>query len=322
MGVMKAVDSRFDSAALIDIAVAHGYKATPRSLELWRYRGLLPRPERQTSGRAVWLYPPGTEHQLLRLLHWRGRTRNLGEVLLALWIEGFEIELDYVREALVRFVDRWDAMIKAEVAGTSKEDEGALVDSLARKFARMRGEAGLPRGSRMRLSDRERACGYLVAAMFGMNDELAKRETDLPHLERLLGIRRGHDGGLSPELGLKNGDAQVARLPTPEEAREPVQTARPYELEFVRRVIRVFLVVLPAVLPALLADQAAKAVDVIDFARRSFTDSPPALFPFMVTVFLVSLRAKELALEDLREPMDALDPSAITQEVMETPLDG
>jgi DNA-binding transcriptional MerR regulator len=315
-------DSQLDSAALIDIAVGRDYKVTPRSLELWRYRGLLPRPERQASGRAVWLYPPGTERQLLRLLYWRGRTRSLDEILLALWVEGFEIELDQVREALLRFVERWGAMIKAEVAGTSKEDEEALVDALARKFARMRGEAGLPRGSRMRLSDRERACGYLVAAMFGMDDELSRREADIPHLERLLGIRRGHDGGLSPELGLKTADAQVARLPTPEEAREPVQAAQPYELEFVRRVIRVFLVVLPALLPTLLADQAAKAVDVIDFARRSFIDPPPALFPFMVTVFLVSLHAKELAPEELQDSLNALNPDAITKELMEAPSDG
>jgi DNA-binding transcriptional MerR regulator len=315
MGVMEVVESLLDSAAMIDIAAAHDHKVTPRSLELWRYRGLLPRPERQASGRAVWLYPAGTERQLLRLLYWRGRTRNLDEVLLALWIEGFGIELDGVREALVRFVERWEAMIEAEVAGTSKRDEEALVDTLARKFARMRGAASLPRLSRMRSKDRERACGYLVAAMFGMEDELTKREGDLPHLERLLGFRRGHDGGLSPMLGLKDAKGQIARLPTPGEAREPVRTAQPIELEFARRVIQVFLFVLPAALPTLFADQAVKAVDVVNFARQSFTEPPPGLFPFLLTVFLVSLRGKEPEMGELREPLGALEPNVVRREL-------
>jgi hypothetical protein len=317
MGAMELVESQLDSAALIDIAATRDYRATPRSLELWRYRGLLPRPARQASGRAVWLYPAGTERQLLRLLHWRGRTRNLDEVLVALWIEGFEIKLDRVREALVRFVERWDAMIQAEVAGTSKGDEEAVVDALARKFARMRGEASLPRLSRMRLSERERACGYLVAAMFGMEEELAKREADLPHLERMLGLRRGHGGGISATVGLNDAKGNVARLPAPAQAREAVRTAQPIELELARRGVQVFLFVLPAALPALFANEAVKAVDVVDFVRRSAAEPPPALFEFLLTVFLVSLRAKEPAMEELQAQLGAMEPNAFRQGLAE-----
>lgn len=316
MGAMEALDSRLDSAALIDAAAAHNYKATPRSLELWRYRGLLPRPERQLGGRAVWLYPEGAEGQLLRLLYWRGRTRNLDEILIALWIEGFPIEMDRVREALIRFVERWEEMIKAELAGSSKGNDEAVIDALARKVARMRGKEGLPRLSRMRLEDRERACGYIVAAMFGMEDELAKREGDLPHLERLLGFRRGHGGGLSPMLGLKDSQGQVARIPTPEEARRSIEAAKPYELEFGRRVVQVFTMLLPALLPILFADQAVKAVAVVDFAKQAFAEPPPALFPFLITVFVVSIRAKEPALEELQEHLEALndvDPTSLLE---------
>jgi DNA-binding transcriptional MerR regulator len=300
---------------LIDLAASHDQEVTPRALELWRYRGLLPRPERQSGRRAAWLYPSGTEQHLLRLLHWRQRTRNLDEVLVALWVEGFEISPDHVREALSRFVDRWEEMIEAEVSDSSEQGEAAFVDALARKFARKRGEASLPRLSRMRLEDRERACGYLVAAMFGMENELAKREEDVPHLERLMGFKRGHDGGLSPLLGLGDEVGKMARLPTPAEARTPIRTARPEELELVRRIIQLFLFVFPQALPALFSDQTAKAVDIIDFAHKSFTKPPPTLFPLLATVFLVSLRAKDPAPEDLRTHIDALDPSIVRQQL-------
>lgn len=314
MGVMEAVEPLLDSAAMIDMAAAHDHKITPRSLELWRYRGLLPRPERQAGGRAVWLYPAGAERQLLRLLYWRRRTRNLDEILLALWVEGFEIEPDDVREALVRFVGRWEAMIEAEITGTLQGEE-ALVNAIARKIARMRGAASLPRLSRMRLKDRERACGYLVAAMFGMEDQLARREGDLPHLERMLGFRRGHDGGLSSMVGLKDAEGRIAGLPTPAQARESVRTARPIELELARRVVQVFLLVLPAVLPDLFADEAVKALDVVTFARRYFTEPRPGLFPFLVTVFLVSLHDKEPEMEELREHLGALELDAVGREL-------
>ena len=61
-------DDWIDAPGLIALAAEHGYKVSARSLELWRYRGLLPRGE-QPTGRAAWLYPPVSKGQLLRLLH-------------------------------------------------------------------------------------------------------------------------------------------------------------------------------------------------------------------------------------------------------------
>ena len=308
---MKSEPPRPDSAALIDAAAARGHEVTARSLELWRYKGLLPRPRRQPSGRAVWLYPAGTDDRLFRLLHWRERTRNLDEVLLALWVEGFEIELDRVRAALARFVDRWSEMIEVEIGGASEEDGAAVVDALARRVARMRGERSLPRVSRMRLSERERACGYLVAAMLGMEDELAKREADLPHLERLVGLRRGHDGGLAAVLG-SDVRSQAASLPTPARATEAVRGASPHELEYVRRILRLLLVVLPVAVPTLFADHAAKAIGAVEFARRFLADPPPGLFPFMLTALLVPLRENGPGEEELSTHLDTLGSTSLS----------
>ena len=322
MGVMEQLADRPDSAALIDLAASRGHEVTARSLELWRYRGLLPRPERQPGGRAVWLYPRGTEQQLLKLVYWRERTRSLDEVLLALWVEGFDIDLDCVRQALLRFVERWQEMIDAEIAGAADRDEEAFIDALARKLARMRGKGSLPRLSRMRLEDRERACGYLVAAMLGMEDELARREDDVPHLERLLGLRRGHDGGLSPMLSLRDRSGQMPRLPTPAQARTPITTASPAELELARRVVQLFLYVLPSALPALFADQTAKAIDAIDFANTSLTEPPPGLFPLLITTFLHSLSAKNPTPNDLQNHIDALHPSSVREQLAQLTAGG
>jgi hypothetical protein len=110
MGVMTS-DSWVDTQALMAMAKAAQIPVTARQLELWRYRGLLPRPVRQPGGRAVWLYPPGTEQQLLRLLHWRERTPSLEHVRLGLWIEGFPIDLAGVRGALLTFVDAWTRLL-------------------------------------------------------------------------------------------------------------------------------------------------------------------------------------------------------------------
>jgi DNA-binding transcriptional MerR regulator len=300
-----------DAAALIEAAAVEGRSVSRRSLELWRSRGLLPRPERQAGGRAVWLYPRGSERQLSRLLYWRQRTRSLDEILLALWVEGFAIEGELARGALLRFTQRWLTMIDTELGEAAKKDETAFVDAWARKVARVRGKGSLPRGSRMRLADRERACGYLVSAVFGMEDELARREADLPHLERLLGLRRGHGGGLSTTMPLRDGGGEGMRLPSAKETEGAVREARPEELELVRRVMWMLTTLFPVLIPTLFVEQAVKAHEFTEIAVGFFSEPPPGFFPFAATVLLVLLRSKEAGLEELRGHLEALQPSVV-----------
>jgi hypothetical protein len=313
---METAIERPDTAALIAVAAEARHTVKARSLELWRYRGLLPRPERQPGARALWLYPAGTERQLLRLLHWRERTRSHDQILVALWVEGFEVEPDRVREALGRFVAQWSAMIEVESAGSEGEGEREVVDRLARQLARMRSKAALPRTARMRLAEREAACGYMVATMLGMDEEVRRREADLPHLERMLGMRSGHDGGLSTTLGLRVEGGEVAPLlPSAGKVREATAVASAAELELVRRIVGISVVLLPLALPLLLADQPAKAAHLVDVARELFADPPPAAFSFVVVVFLTLLHAKEPTLEELERHLGALEPSNVANEL-------
>lgn len=301
------------TADLIAAATEQGHEVNPRLLELWRYRGLLPRPQRQPGGRAIWCYPDGSERWLARLLHWRDRTPSHREILVALWVEGFPIELHRVRGTLIDFVAKWSEMIKRETATTaSRSSERALVDGLARKLARMRGKgAPFPRRVRMKLRDRERAFGYITAAMFGLEEELECRRADISHLERMLGIRTGREGGLSPTLGLVDPDGNAVQLPTPAQALDAVTKATPKELELVRRLVQIVIGWLPILLPILFAELGAKSVHLIDLIHDLFSDPPPAALTFLVTVLLVLLHSQEPSTEELEKHLQALDPELV-----------
>lgn len=197
MGAMK--DDWIDAASLIELAAKHDFKVRARSLELWRYRGLLPRGE-QPTGRAAWLYPPVSKSQLLRLLHWREKTRSLDLILIALWIEGFKIDIADARASLRAFVDAWEREMTRELDGAG--DVSTAIEVLARKFAGKRGKAALPRVARMTMDERIRACAYALAFAFNDEDEIARRKGDAVLLERMLGLRTGRGGGLATVMPL------------------------------------------------------------------------------------------------------------------------
>ncbi len=93
----------FSSAELLRLAHDRGYhEVTGRQLETWRHQRLLPRPARagQAGLRPLWLSPPGTERQLLRLCELRSQTRDASLLRITLWLEGFEQDLPDVRAAL------------------------------------------------------------------------------------------------------------------------------------------------------------------------------------------------------------------------------
>lgn len=316
MGAVEEAPVGATNADLTVAAEAEGHVVSSRSLELWRYRGLLPRQQRRPGGRAVWRYPAGTERQLARLLHWRERARSHGEILIALWIEGFPIELRHVRTTLVDFVAKWKQMIERETDSSKEAGEGVLIDQLARKLARMRGRgAPFPHLVRMRLSDRERAFGYLIAAMFGMEEELAKREEDIPRLERMLGMRSGRDGGLSSALGLVGPGGDIARLPTPGQALEAVTEAVPEEFELVRRMLQIFLGWLPVLLPVLFSEQAVKSVHLLDLSRELLLDPPPAALTFFTSTLLVLLHSQDPSLAELSRHLRTLEPELVQKEL-------
>src|SRR5579864_505446 len=136
--MMGVVNVEPTGEQLLALAVSAGHDLNERTLELWRYRGLLPRPSRIG---GVWAYPVGTERQLLALLRFREQTRSLELIRIALWVTGFPIELESVREALRQFVAAWGEAFERErrTAGLDAADDLAgAVDALARRLAAMR----------------------------------------------------------------------------------------------------------------------------------------------------------------------------------------
>lgn len=240
-------DAWVDSHVLIDLAAEHGREITQRTLELWRYRGLLPRPQRRPGGRAVWLYPPSTARQLLRLLHWRERSKTLDEVRVALWVEGFAIELETVRKALGEVVDAATSAFRRELGPA--ESRSSTIDLLARKLAAMRSRAPIPRVVRMRSGERARAYGYMLALVSGDRAELEQRKDDAMLLDRMLGLRSGHGSGLA-ELSPLTGEL-VQALPgiSAKEVQHVIGSASEEEYEFVRLLARSLLLWVPMLLP-------------------------------------------------------------------------
>jgi hypothetical protein len=308
-------DDWIDAAGLIGLAAEGGDKISTRSLELWRYRGLLPRGE-QPAGRAAWLYPPVSKNQLLRLLYWRGKTRSLDLILIALWIEGFPIDVANARASLRTFVDAWEREITRELDGA--DDVSSAIEALARKFAGKRGKAALPRVVRMTADERRRACAYALAFAFNAEDEIARRKDDAVLLERMLGFRTGRGGGLATVMPLDEDTLRLAGLRPPGQLRDMLDSAADDEFEFVRRLLHAIVVWVPLVIPQLIEQYGEKARPVGELARKLFEDLSPEYHAFAATAMLASLHAKGHLAADLRHQLAAATPLAINLDLLRT----
>ncbi|HEV2974529.1 MAG TPA: hypothetical protein VGX69_05975 [Solirubrobacteraceae bacterium] len=307
-------DDWIDGVGLIARAAEHGHQVTPRSLELWRYRGLLPRPHRRPGGRAVWLYPPGTARQLIRLLHWRQRATKLDEIRVALWVEGFSVELDGVRKALAAVVDDIAGAVRRDLG--SAADLSSTIDLLAHRLADMRSRAPIPRVVRMRREQRARGYGYMLALASGDAKEIETRAADAVFLERMFGLRSGHGPGLT-ELSPLNDE--IVRL-IPRLSVERVQTvlisAPDRDYEFVRLLARPLLLWLPVLLTVMRSTLGARGVALADAAQEMLGDPPAAVHGAIVIGMLVSLHAKAPDQERLDELVRELSAGAIDAEML------
>ncbi len=309
------LDDWIDARRLIALAAEQGYTVSARSLELWRYRGLLPRGE-QPIGRAAWVYPPVSGSQLLRLLHWRGKTRSLDLVLIALWIEGFQIDIANARTSLRVFVDAWEQEMTRELDGAG--DVSSAIEALARKFAGKRGKAALPRIARMTSDERIRACAYALAFAFNDEAEIARRKGDAVLFERMLGLRSGRGGGLATAIPLDGDTLRLAGLRPPGELRAMLDSATDDEFEFVRRLLHAIVVWLPLLIPQFIQHFGEKARPVGDLMHRLFTDLPAEHYAFAAIGMLASLNAKGHAADELRRQLSTVTPVAINLDLLAT----
>jgi hypothetical protein len=303
-----------EANALIAAAADNGHAISPRMLQRWRGQGLLPRGCRASGGPAIWLYPPSSRQQLVRLLHWRSRTRSFRGILLALWVEGFPIDLSRVRTALPHFIDDWE-LIQREIMQAGNGNETAAADALGAEMARMRSNAPVPRRARMSEAERARAYAYLTANLLGSENEVRSRDSDLAALERLLGLRTGRGGGLSGTLGLRDEDGKADRLPAPAQARSAIAEARDEEFELARRGVWILVTLVPSIVKGLLAGEGPKAVDFIDVIDHLFADPQADGIALLVAALLVSLRSHQPDVDELRDHIAALAPVKVGPEL-------
>jgi DNA-binding transcriptional MerR regulator len=288
-----------DSRTFREIASERGI--TARSVELWRSRGLLPAPTRQPKGRAVWLYPPGTERQLERLLHWRGKTRNLSLLAIALWIEGFPIDVERIRTALGTLTDQ----MASEVDPNG--DIPAFIDQQARKLAGARGKNSFPRIVKMKSDERVRACGYLLAVALDAKDEIERRRDDAILVERMLGLRSGQRGGLANHEPFIDAVQSLRPVMSVEKVREALVAATHQQLELTRLTARLTSVWMPLLLPEMLAEHSAtEASPLRKLAEQNFKD--PAIEAYVVQIIhhLLAMHERQPEPDELTQAIAAL----------------
>ena len=198
-----------DSAALLRAAARAGEQLSERLLETFRAQSLIPRPRRiGNCGRTpLWRYPPGTERQLVALLRWRQHTKDSDLLTVLLWLDGFPIPDAVVREALLRGLHAMTWTIEREIdqrarrLGVDPADRSArdrAISELAHTAAGKRGNAPVPRRSRVRASDRAHAVSLMIR-LFGLGEKIETTAQDAALVERVLGLapngrRRTIDG--------------------------------------------------------------------------------------------------------------------------------
>ena len=209
---------------LISLAESNGHKVNVRMFDRWRKNDLFPRPQKRSldgSPGSEWLYPPGTDRQLLALcrLHFSGRAEwRFDELRLALWCEGFDISEVSIKQtlqdlAVARMKNVSDRIRNVGRDNFSRVEKIAAQISIA-SLRRGAGVAGALHRTRRRIGDLADIRSFFTATFqlfAGTMPEFSGdgMEADLKELslqqifERGLGIEAGRTAsiaGASPWL--------------------------------------------------------------------------------------------------------------------------
>ncbi|MFE6836699.1 hypothetical protein ACFVFI_17940 [Streptomyces sp. NPDC057705] len=214
---------------LLRAGVAAGFSTmTERRLEDFRRDGLIPRPVRvgNDGRRPVWIYPPGSDQQLVRLLRWRERTKDADVLRVVLWVEGFPLALDAVRASATAVMDglshELQQVLQAEASRHGLDpvaEQDAVVGAVATALAAQRGERAVPRPIRVPAGERANAVANLLK-IFALGTRPDMTEGDAQWIEKVLGVspgRRQRVEGAAPWLtgpaGALVGAADFVSLP-------------------------------------------------------------------------------------------------------------
>jgi hypothetical protein len=234
--------------------------------------------------------------------------------VLGQWLDDRPIPLAEVRRAAVQLLDGWREVMVSLAAAI--EATGSL-DQVAATMAAKRGHAAMPRAVRMSQDDRARAHGYLIALVTGQDAELEQRALDRALLERMLGLRSWHAGGIAEAAGL-GLDARDLRLIRPDEhAVLQVEASNDDELNYARSLTQLLIDWLPVLAPMMLAEFGAKGRVFEDLIQGALGDPPPAMLALLAVGLLRGLVASEQAPAELRRQRDALVAGTVDIELLE-----
>ncbi|MEU6245670.1 hypothetical protein [Streptomyces sp. NPDC047024] len=185
---------------LLRAAMSAGFGTmTERRLEDFRQGGLMPRPVRvgNDGRRPVWIYPRGSDQQLVQLLRWREHTQNVDVLRVVLWIEGFPVALDAVRASatavLTKLLHEVEQDLQAEASRLGLDpvaDQDAVVSAVATVMAAKRGKNAVPRPIRVPASERATAVAHLLQ-IFALGKQPDVTEEEAETIEKVLGVSPG-----------------------------------------------------------------------------------------------------------------------------------
>ncbi|MFE2560837.1 hypothetical protein ACFXGT_33465 [Streptomyces sp. NPDC059352] len=215
MAVESCVLQRDD---LLRAATSAGFSTmNERRLEDFRRDGLMPRPVRvgNDGRRPVWVYPPGSDRQLVRLLRWRECTSNVDVLRVVLWVEDFPLALAVVRASAAVVIDglshELQQLLRTETCRRNLgpgDSLGTVVGAVAATMAAKRGGNALPRPIRVPAGERAAAVSHLLQ-IFALGTQPDVTEDEAETIEKVLGVSPGRRQRMENAAPWLTGPASV-----------------------------------------------------------------------------------------------------------------
>lgn len=295
---------------------------TARTLEFWRHQGLLPKAERtgQQGKRPQWTYPMQAVDQLRALLSLRAKTKDPDLLRVALWFDGYPIEIERVRLSVTAVLTNALLTLTKEVSRRASKAKGNgewdAIEQIGSILAAKRGPNAPPRYGRQRRADRERAMALAIGLVLGDKEAIARLEAEGEHVERLIGVDRGRRsrGGLAAWLDGPPGDgleafANLGSLPA---LIETMRSASDDELEASRSLARIMLDGVAAF--TRIADALAGADNASGFGAIAVFRGDPMAAVWLIAFTIAAGRSATIS-EGLHSVVDALSERVL-------PVDG
>ncbi|WP_043175996.1 hypothetical protein [Streptomyces sp. NRRL B-24484] len=285
---------------LVAAATAAGHSISERMLETFRGQGLLPHPTRagNRGRRPLWLYPPGTDDQLLRLMTWREHSKDPRVLRVVLWLDGFPVTTSAVREAIAAVLHEATADMDRAVAKEAERlgmdpvaERGQALDSIAAHLAAKR-KGGIPRLVRITATERADAFASLLR-LFTLGESGDVTEEHALTVEKALGVSPGRRQGFGDAGPWLTGPAQdlfgAAEFISVQSLTQAVESTTDDELEAVRTTAAALFQHLPIAARAIAALSGKK--NHAGLQGLAAMDEDPKLAVFLTAAALGFLRA-------------------------------